>query len=123
MRKLISISMVALFVSCTPQNIITSENIKGNYAYTDSKLLLKVGILENNKITIEKKVEANRVKCIGSYKIISNKKIKINCIDERNMHEANSITDFVPLRFDVKNETIYLESNIIKYKNLILKKE
>ncbi|PIF45459.1 hypothetical protein CLU96_2464 [Chryseobacterium sp. 52] len=123
MKKIISLLVILFFVSCTLQNRIAPESFKGNYTYVDSKQFLKIEILDNNAITIEKKVEANRVKCIGNYKIISKKKIKVNCMDERNMHEANSIIDFVPLRFDIKNERVYLGSNIIKYKNLILKKE
>lgn len=123
MKKIISLLVIVCFVSCTSQNRIASGSFKGNYTYTDSKQFLKVEILDNNAITIEKTIEANRVKCIGNYKIISKENIKVNCIDERNMHQANSITDFVPLRFDVKNETVYLKANIIKYKNLILKKE
>ncbi|KFF15515.1 hypothetical protein [Chryseobacterium sp. JM1] len=123
MKKIISLFVIVFFVSCKSQNRIAPESFQGNYTYVDSKQFLKIEILENNEITIEKKVEANRVKCIGNYKIISNKKIKIHCVDERNMHEANSIIDFVPLRFDIKNETVYFEPGIIKYKNMVLKKE
>lgn len=123
MKKIIRLVVIVLFVSCTSQNTITSENFKGNYTYADSKQFLKIEILDKNEITIEKKIEANRVKCIGNYKIISNKKIKIHCIDERNMLKGNSVIDFVPLRFDIKNERVYFESNIIKYRNLILKRE
>jgi hypothetical protein len=123
MKTIISLFVIVFFVSCTSQNRIAPQIFKGNYTSVDSKQFLKIEILDNNEITIEKKVEANRVKCIGNYKIISNKKIKIHCLDERDMHQANSITDFVPLRFDVKNETAYFEPNIIKYKNLVLKKE
>lgn len=123
MKKIISLFVIVFFVSCTSQNRIASKSLKGNYTYFDSKQFLKIEILDNNEVTVEKKVEANRVKCIGNYKIISNKKIKIYCVDERNMHEGNSIIDFVPLRFDIKNETVYFEPDIIRYKNLILKKE
>jgi hypothetical protein len=123
MKKIINLFVFIFFVSCASQNKTAPENLKGNYIYVDSKQLIKIEILDNNAITIEEKVEGNRVKCIGNYKIISKKNIKFNCMDERNMHEANSITDFIPLRFDIKNERVYLESNIIKYKNLILKKE
>ncbi len=123
MKKIISLLVTVLFVSCTSQNRIAPESFQGNYTYVDSKQFLKIEILDNNAITIEKKVEANRVKCIGNYKIISEKNIKVNCMDERNIQDANSITDFVPSRFDIKNETVYLESNVIKYKNLILRKE
>lgn len=123
MKKIISLLVMIFFISCTSQSKVAPENFKGNYIYRDDKQFLKIEILDKNVITIEKKIEASRVKCSGNYKIISNKKIKVNCIDERNMREANSITYFVPLRFDIKNEKVYLESNIIKYKNLVLKKE
>lgn len=123
MKKIIYLFICVYFVSCTSQNITAPENLKGNYIYVDSKQLIKIEMLDNNVITIEEKVEANRVKCIGNYRIISKKNIKINCMDERNMYEANSITDFIPLRFNIKDERVYFEPNIIKYKNLVLKKE
>ncbi|WP_223605621.1 hypothetical protein [Chryseobacterium sp. OSA05B] len=122
MKKIISLLVTVLFVSCTSQNRISPESFKGKYIYVDSKQFLKIEILDNNAITIEKKVEAKRVKCIGSYKIISNKKIKVNCVDEREKLPMDSIVDFISLRFNVK-EPIYFEPNIIKYKNLVLKKE
>lgn len=122
MKKIISLSVIVFFVGCTSQNRIAPESFKGNYTYVDSKQLIKVAILDNNAITIEKRVEANRVKCIGSYTIISNKKMKVNCIDEREKFPVDSIVDFVSLRFNVK-EPIYFEPSIIKYKNLVLKKE
>lgn len=123
MKKIISLFVIVFFISCTSQNRIAPESFKGNYTYVDSKQSLEIKIFDNNEITIEKKVEVNRAKCIGNYRIISNKKIKINCLDERDMHEANSITDFVPLRFHMNNETAYFEPSIIKYKNMVLKKE
>lgn len=118
-----SLLVIVSFVCCTSQNRIYTESFKGNYTYADNKQFLKIKILDNNAITIEKKVEANRVECIGSYKIISNKKIKINCTDKRNIDKANSIADFIPLRFNMKDETIFLESNTIKYRSLILQKD
>lgn len=48
--------------------------------------------------------------------------MKVNCIDEREKLPVDSIVDFVSLRFNIK-EPIYFEPGIIKYKNMILKKE
>ncbi|THV62041.1 hypothetical protein [Chryseobacterium candidae] len=120
---MINLLMVISFVSCTSKSVMIPINLKGNYRYVDNKQFIKIEIFDSNKITIERKVEANRVKCLGNFEIISDKKIKVNCMDEREGHETNSINDFVPLRFNIKNEIIYLGLNTIEYQNLILTKK